>query len=114
MSDHFNGKVRARVTFESWVMPSHEPGIQMVQVGGSWFAFDATAPGVTVEWLGEEAIPEYEVTSYDRVVSVQKHRHSEPVCADPVCETYLTPEQMDKEACAKCGHPFETCCEVRR
>ncbi|HKY59247.1 MAG TPA: hypothetical protein VJL80_14515 [Aeromicrobium sp.] len=49
MSD--NDRRRARVTFDSWVMPSHEPGIQMVQVGGSWFAFDSTAPGVSVEWL---------------------------------------------------------------
>jgi hypothetical protein len=31
---------------------------------------------------------------YDRVVFVQGHRHSEPACAWPDCETYLTREQM--------------------
>ena len=31
---------------------------------------------------------------YDKVVFTQRHRHSEPICAWPDCETYLTREQM--------------------
>lgn len=31
---------------------------------------------------------------YDKVVFVQGHRHSEPICAHPDCITYLTREQM--------------------
>jgi hypothetical protein len=31
---------------------------------------------------------------YDKVVFVQGHRHSEPVCAWPDCQTYLTRPQM--------------------
>lgn len=31
---------------------------------------------------------------YEKVVFIQGHRHSEPVCAWPNCQTYLTREQM--------------------
>lgn len=31
---------------------------------------------------------------YDYVVKIQDHNHSEPVCAWPDCETYLTRTQM--------------------
>lgn len=31
---------------------------------------------------------------YDRPVLIQGHRHSEPICAWPDCQTYLTREQM--------------------
>jgi len=31
---------------------------------------------------------------YDRVVFIQGHRHSEPICCWPDCQTYLTREQI--------------------
>jgi hypothetical protein len=37
---------------------------------------------------------------YDKVVFIQGHRHSEPVCAWPDCHTYLTREQMEQIAAA--------------
>lgn len=33
---------------------------------------------------------------YAKVVFVRGHRHSEPVCAWPDCQTYLTREQMSE------------------
>lgn len=58
----------------------------------AWFAAkseDERRAGAERLW---EAVGEPD--PYDRVVFVQGHRHSEPVCAWPLCETYLTREQM--------------------
>lgn len=49
-------------------------------------------------------------SSYDRVALVQGHRHSEPVCAHPDCQTYLTPTQMDGAPCVDCGSGWNGCC----
>ena len=47
--------------------------------------------------------------SYSRVVQVQGHRHSEPICCDPICQAYLTPTQMDAAPCVDCGKGWNGC-----
>lgn len=51
----------------------------------------------------------YDRDSYSRVVKIQGHRHSEPICAEPICQTYLTPTQMDAAPCVDCGQGWNDC-----
>lgn len=47
---------------------------------------------------------------YDEPVFVQGHNHSEPVCAWPDCETYLTPAQMAERRAGALTPDTETEC----
>lgn len=55
---------------------------------------EAREAGFLITRVVDEEVERVGSDPYDKPVFIQGHRHSEPVCAWPECQTYLTREQM--------------------